>query len=521
MQFLNQMMGQGEQTDENQDVEHESGMSRMGSAICCALFSPFLMLACVIVIGWNEKRAVCDSKAIYAGRDVVLEVGCGDAGSNKGELVLWTCKLDDPATSQTAPGTAFSTVSHLGYCLNSNAEMRQCIEKTTSTSKKDSVGGGKTTVKTYDYSRQWSKTFVDSSNFKKRTGTSFINNCGSGWNNQPWPADFPTNGVTYAESAKAQSWTLTKSDLQSVLDCNAEPVGATATATGYTRPGAGTTFFSTTPNGQAEELGSRRVTFTGDKKNTEVTALGQNDDGTMGSWTAPDSWLCSGYSIKSMKSGALTKDALFEHLISSNTGVTWILRIVMWLLLWASCTCMGRPLEVAADCIPCIGPFLGDMIDAVVCCVTCFPSLACCGIVAGCVWVAMRPAVGAPILIIGLCIVCGSVGYKFKRDQDKKAEGDDGEKPQATMMGQGGGGGGGDYCGPVAPNVAADFIKTLRVEYIGMAQDVQFGNVGDFFAAYPDAEGALTQYEDRVRDSGDRMEEVQAIQREWNLNATE
>merc|ERR1712087_809607 len=102
---------------------------------------------------------------------------------------------------------------------------------------------------------------------------------------------------------------------------------------------------------------------------------------------------------------------------------------------------------------------LGDFIDAVVCCVTCLPSLACCAMVAGVVWVAMRPAVGVPLMIIGMCIVCGGVGYKVKRNQDKNAieeieakPGGEHVAPSSVVMGNVVENDDSAFRGPVAPN---------------------------------------------------------------------
>ena len=66
-------------------------------------------------------------EVIYAGMDVVKDADCNDASANAGELVLWSCKLDDATSSLTAAG-AFSAVSHLGYCLAADSEMYLCKE---------------------------------------------------------------------------------------------------------------------------------------------------------------------------------------------------------------------------------------------------------------------------------------------------------------------------------------------------------------------------------------------------------
>ena len=198
-----------------------------------------------------------------------------------------------------------------------------------STTTKDKVGGGRTTVKTYTYRKEWSKQYINSDNFKKQSGVSFMQNCGAGARNEPWASDFPKNGVTYASDAKAGEWTLTQGDLKDVTTCGAEQVGAGENIGGFTRNG--NTFESNFP--QAGQLNAQRVSFTGDKSGVTVTALGKNVDGKVQPWTAPDSWLCSGYTLKDMRPGTHTKEKLFDSLVAGNTGLTWGLRIGFWLLL--------------------------------------------------------------------------------------------------------------------------------------------------------------------------------------------
>merc|ERR1719336_88354 len=100
----------------------------------------------------------------------------------------------------------------------------------------------------------------------------------------------------------------------------------------------------------------------------------------------------------------LSKDELFARMATQSSLITWVIRILALFGLWSGCACIFKPLEVAADCIPCIGPYLGDSVSCVISCVTCPLALACGMGVAGIVWVAMRPLWG--IGMMAICCLC-------------------------------------------------------------------------------------------------------------------
>mmetsp|Transcript_53040 Transcript_53040/g.148878 ORF Transcript_53040/g.148878 Transcript_53040/m.148878 type:complete len:111 (+) Transcript_53040:1078-1410(+) len=83
--------------------------------------------------------------------------------------------------------------------------------------------------------------------------------------------------------------------------------------------------------------------------------------------------------------------------------------------MWFAFSRLFGPLEVAADCIACVGPCLGDSIAAIACSVSCLPGCACALGVIGIVWVVMRPAVGIPLILFFILVLAGFVGYKFYR----------------------------------------------------------------------------------------------------------
>merc|ERR1712232_352843 len=109
-------------------------------------------------------------------------------------------------------------------------------EDVQSKTKKNNIGGGKTTTKHYSYSKQWVSTYKDSSNFHRKDSESYKQNCGM--ENPGFPSGTPTPGVQLAESAMVGPYTVPQDPfLQSIP--LATPLEATAVPHGWTYQGQG------------------------------------------------------------------------------------------------------------------------------------------------------------------------------------------------------------------------------------------------------------------------------------------
>jgi len=304
---------------DNQDVEHTSGVQRLCSAIFCALcIAPILLLGSCGMLGWNERRAVCDSKAIAQGKEEVVEVGCGSPDAGNGDLVMFSCDLSIAGLPPLRPiNSDFENyIEFYGVGLSATTEMLQCVEHKHSETKKDSVGGGTTTVHTYTYSVEWRSSHIDSYSFQKLNSMDWERNCGA--HNPDWPVGFPTFGTLYQNSAKAGAFALPR-DFVSMVPINTDLSNYTAPP-GWSKAGASyTTRVGVGRNG----IGESRVRFTGnDWRNPRITVLGENKQGTIQRWTASDSWLCSGFTLRDLRTGDASRDDLFAALASEAGALT-------------------------------------------------------------------------------------------------------------------------------------------------------------------------------------------------------
>jgi len=295
------------------------------------------------------------------------------------------------------------------------SSMLQCVEsKHDQTTKDKGGGGGTTTITTYTYSVQWKDKYVDSSRFHDR----YPRECDRAQNPR-WPAAVPRSSTNYVDTMKVGAFTGDK-DLAKKVSLNT-PVTAGRDMPGW-REMSGEYTTDQFQVGSSRGIGKVKVNvYSNDWSNPRVTVLGENNAGTIGPWTAPSSWLCSGFTLHDLRMGSQSKDQLFGILKSENVFMTWMFRIVGFLVLWCAFSLMFGPLGVATDCIPCIGPMLGDSIECIACCISCLPATICFLGVWGVVWTIMRPMIGVPLMLLWVCMAVWFCVYAAKK-QGQKAE---------------------------------------------------------------------------------------------------
>lgn len=462
-------------------MEHTSGCQRLCQSIFCAIVGfPLVLIGASVLLGWNEKRDVCEQKAILAGDSNYKGVTCTDSSEHEGELVFFNCNLlQDGLAAQGfsgfGGGVFASTLSgYVGTGIKVEAEMLQCTER--SESRKDNVGGGTTTY--YNYDRAWRSSWIDPYRFHDRDKAR--DQCAG---LQPsWPPEVPPTGSYYVNTVMADVWTLPTSLVRKIpLDTS---ITGTAPAGWQRSEGSLFTF------GTGNSIGDIRIRFKGNNwNNVAVSVLGKNLMGTIQDWVAPDDWLCSGYTLQDLRMGTIEISKMWEMQRAESSGMTWALRFLGFALAWIAFCLLAGPLEVATDCIPCIGPMLGNAVSAIACCVSCLPATACTMGVVGVVWIVMRPMVGIPLIIIFLLVMIGMIVWKccFAKKGKKVYDSE---------------GGGGDDPGTVVG-------KQDKQHYSGA--------VGVLFDANGNAEGALGPFEEEVRAAGDKEACINSIAERWHL----
>jgi hypothetical protein len=97
--------------------------------------------------------------------------------------------------------------------------------------------------------------------------------------------------------------------------------------------------------------------------------------------------------------------AMFETMQAENTTMTWLLRLVGFILMAVGIGLCFRPAVVLFDILPIFGDFV-SMITGVIGLAIAFPLSL---ITIAIAWVAYRPLVGIPLLTVGVLGLVGIV----------------------------------------------------------------------------------------------------------------
>jgi len=106
---------------------------------------------------------------------------------------------------------------------------------------------------------------------------------------------------------------------------------------------------------------------------------------------------------------------MFAEEEQANVTMTWILRLVGLIVMAAGIFLVLNPLATVFDIIP----FLGGLASTAIALFAILVSLALSLITIAIGWVAYRPLIGIPLLVVGLAVL-GGTGYLLARARGKK-----------------------------------------------------------------------------------------------------
>merc|ERR1712159_389503 len=137
--------------------------------------------------------------------------------------------------------------------------------------------------------------------------------------------------------------------------------------------------------------------------------------------------------------GKQSKDKIVEKVQAQADGMVMLIRIItflgMWLAFRLALSFVDFMTDVLIDgmiCFECIPGFEGacqsletgveGAMDCILCCITCPPAFMLWLIVFAIAWIAFRPTVAIPLLIIGCCIG-GAMAYSKQQNGGKRGGG--------------------------------------------------------------------------------------------------
>jgi hypothetical protein len=327
--------------DEFTDITSQSWGSRLLDSIKGILFGIILIPISIILLFWNENRAVTTAKGLKEGAAAVVSIQPSPVvPANEQKLV----HLSGEATTAEVLHDPMFAVGAAGIRLTRKVEIYQWKEEQSSETRKK-LGGGTETATTYKYQKIWSDALIDSAGFKHREG-------------HENPAAMIAPPLTMlASNVTMGAFQLPAGVLQKMQ--GDEPLAATQEDLAKTaadlqarmKLDAGAFYVGKDSNTLA--IGDQRVTFK-ILKPAVWSIIARQTGATLEPYPTH-----AGATIERVETGTVSADLMFQHAANENTLLTWALRVLGYVLMALGLGLIIKPFSVFADVIPLLGSIIG------------------------------------------------------------------------------------------------------------------------------------------------------------------
>jgi len=386
-------------SDSFTEVTTTSWFSRIKNSLSGILVGIVLFFGAFPVIFLNEGNAVKVADSLDEGAGVVVSVkSLRPDSSNNGKLIHLTGEVK---TSETLSDADFG-VNETAIKLIRKVEMYQWTEKKESKTE-TKLGGKEETTTTYDYVKKWSEGVVDSSGFKRQGGHE--NPSGTDYTKQ----EFVISKATLGE------FDLTPDLIGKISGSESLPLEKIPYEI-RTKYGSRVTIQNGSlyigKNPASPEVGDQRISFEVVRPGT-VSIIAKQDGKTLRPYRTSN-----GKSIEMLSSGDISADEMFEQAQSANTMMTWLFRLIGFMMMFTGLKMVFKVLSVIGSVVP----FIGDLIGMGTGIVSFLIALATFLIVVAVSWIAARPILGITLIVLAVgTVVALFVMKKKKGGKSKKA----------------------------------------------------------------------------------------------------
>ena len=363
--------------DSIQVTSSSSWFSRLGKAFTGIVVGIILIIVGIALLFWNEGRAVKTYNTLKEGQGLVIDVASDSVdAANDGKLVHLTA---DALTDETLVDSDFG-VSASAIRLRRDVEMFQWKQTKKSETRKK-LGGGEETVTTYTYSKEWSGMLNDSANFQEPSG-------------HQNPSEFPYDSMTLdAEQVVVGAFYLSPDLISQLSDFKQLVVRDIPEGAQWpegARTDKGGIYLGANP--AQPQVGDVRINFSAVEQGPVSLVAAQNGD------TFADYQTKAGGTIAMIVSGNVPAQQMFEDAISTNTLITWLVRLGGFILIWIGFGLLFAPLSVLADIVP----IFGSLVGAATGLIAFLLALAVALTVIAIAWVVFRPLLGLTLLVLAV-----------------------------------------------------------------------------------------------------------------------
>jgi len=366
--------------DSYTEVTSKSWFGRIGESIKGILFGIIIIPLMILLLWWNEGRAVTTANSLKEGAAAVVSVAPDkiDAANEK-KLVHVTgdAKAGAPVTD---PDFGLSVPA---LRLVRSEEIYQWVEDQKS-EKKQKVGGGEETTTTYTYTKKWTDKPVNSAEFKKQGNHVNEGELIAG------DANIAAEKVTLGAFQVPESLVCQMGDPEKHPVTEADLAQLPADLKAEAKIDAGRFYFGVKPG--EPQIGDVRVSYEVVKPGTFSILAAQIGE-TFGPYQTK-----AGNALSMVDSGAVTAEVMFQNAAQANTIITWLVRLGCCLFMAFGFMAIMRPLSVLGSVIPFIGNIIGMGTGLISFMLAGTVSL----VVIAIAWIVVRPLLGITILVLAV-----------------------------------------------------------------------------------------------------------------------
>jgi hypothetical protein len=364
-------------SDSYTETTTQGWFSRIGDSIKGILFGFIAIPAMVILLWWNEGRAVTTAKSLAEGAAAVVSVSAEKVDAANDKKLVHVIGEAKAAAEIEEPDFGFKTEA---LKLLRKVEIYQWVESKKE-EKTQNVGGSEETKTTYTYEKEWTQEPVDSSKFKKPDGHE---------NKGELVVD---GGVLLAEDVTLGAFAMPKDLLERLggeekLNVKAADLPEDVREkVEETKDGF---FFG--EDAAKPKIGDQRVSFEVVRPGT-VSVLAAQVKDTFEPYATK-----AGDDIIMIQTGTASAEAMFQSAAATNSFITWLVRFVGFLFMFFGFLAIVGPLKVLGSVIPLLGDIIGAGSGLICFILAAVLSL----LVIAIAWLAARPLVG--IVLLGLVV---------------------------------------------------------------------------------------------------------------------
>lgn len=360
------------------EITSQGWLSRIGGALKGLVIGLILFVVAFPVLFWNEGRAVERFKTLEEGGGSVISVSSATIDPvNEGKMI----HLTGMATSDETLSDEIFGVSAVAIKLRRTVEMYQWTENTNSETKKK-LGGGTETVTTYTYSKNWSDKSVNSSSFKKPAE-----------HQNPNQMLYSSKQIT-SKNVTLGAFKLSPALIGKLNSYQTLPVNSGDNLANELKGKAQliNSNFYIGEDSNTPQIGDYRISFQS-LSPTDVSVIANQVSNSFEPYRAK-----AGGTIELLQEGIFSAEAMIQKAQDDNKIMTWILRVVGFVLMFIGLSMFFKPLSVIADVLPILGNIVGIGTGIAAFFITFILSLVTIAIA----WIFYRPLLG--VLLIGIAV---------------------------------------------------------------------------------------------------------------------